>query len=147
VLLHFTAKQQSKFSQNFYSSYQHESPLPQTFVLVWLGVSLGCRCVHFPTRSVGFVIDWTGTHQECQYGLMSFGIHLGTFPIDTNGMLKQSVLSKYEVFSKFVVHQRIREQEARVNHVVSDTIESATNNDVLFGKNKMEENNTCDEWL
>jgi hypothetical protein len=137
--LHYTAKQQTNYPQN-----QNEK-FPTN--LFWHGLCFsGLPLCCFPAHSVGCVIDWTGSHQECQYGLMSFGIHLGAFPIDTNGMLKQNILSKYEVFSKFVVNQRIREQEARLNHVVSDTIESATNNDVLFGKSKLDEKNSCHEW-
>ena len=81
--------------------------------------------------------DHFGSHQECQYNLIQFGIPQNMFPLDTNGQLRTTFASQHAIFSHFIANQRRREEEELANQMDSDRIDAATDLDgkrFLFGR-------------
>jgi hypothetical protein len=70
-----------------------------------------------------------GTHVECQYSLMSFGIPVHLFPITPEGELKKAN------HSKWVAKRKVKEEEENAS-LGEGKIDLPTMADVLLGKGK-----------
>jgi len=71
-----------------------------------------------------------GTHMECQYELMAFGLNQSVFPIDTVGNLRK------DRYREIVDMRRTLEAEIEEQRRNSSAIEYPTSKDVLSGRGK-----------
>ena len=74
-----------------------------------------------------------GTHTECQYKLLTFGIPIDMFPITSQGELKRSS------HKQFLARRRAKEktlQEGQIKYDRFDCIEFPARTDILVGKGK-----------
>lgn len=72
--------------------------------------------------------DHFGTHQECHYELMGYGIASGILPVDSRGLYWKDDLKR------FIEARRWKEEKDTQTERSSNLIDVATSKDVLFGK-------------
>ena len=75
--------------------------------------------------------DHFGSHQECQYELMTFGIPQGFLHIDQHGELRPDLVENY------IKIRKKKEMQAKPDNDSAGVVEAASNNDVLLGRGKV----------
>jgi hypothetical protein len=75
-----------------------------------------------------FLCDLSGSHLECQFSLMTFGIPNSNLPIDEGGKLKDGVMEEF-------VRKRIS-SEATYREAIGDRIDYPKKLDVLHGRGR-----------
>lgn len=112
--------------------YCYDDPAIRTTLSLLRSVSGTSFRLHFR--------DHFGSHQECLYKLIQFGIPQSIWPLDISGMLRPEMISQYDVFDRFVSSQRQREEDEKIKRMelqaASNTIDAATDLDVLLGRGK-----------
>ena len=82
----------------------------------------------FLSQTINFPLHYTGSHSECQYKLMSFGIDVKDFPISMNGEYK---LANH---MKWVERRKKKEKFLRTNCLPDGAVDLPSKLDVLLGR-------------
>jgi hypothetical protein len=91
----------------------------------------------FRTRAIPHI----GSHQECQYTLMTFGIQANMIPMDPNGHLK------LDDFTNYIKDRKRQEAEAEALSLVHTTIPYPSRFDILLGRGKPYQEYIGNTWL
>ena len=90
--------------------------------------------MHFACDCPRPPFERSGTHQECQYELMTFGIPISIFPVDITGEMRKNFAEE------FIAKCRAREQALREKETKANQIDAATDRDILLGRGRPSQN-------
>ena len=90
--------------------------------------------MHFACDCPRPPFERSGTHQECQYELMTFGIPISSFPVDIMGEMRDYFAEE------FIDKCRAREQAVKEKETTTNQIAAATDSDILLGRGRPSQN-------